>query len=52
MDGTRPGFLLYTGGLDAWVLPERSPTSAPDRARLQAALDRWAGLQSTTITYV
>jgi hypothetical protein len=39
MDATRPGILLYVGGLDEWVLPEPQPTSAAERDRLRAALE-------------
>ena len=52
MDGTQPGILLYTDGLESWVLPAKSATSASDRQRLRAALEQWAKQHRGTVTFV
>ena len=52
MNAVEPGIILYLHGLDEWVLPAPEPTSAADRRRLRAALDRYAGRYRGTVRFV
>lgn len=52
MDGRQPGILLYVDGLDRWVLPARTATSAADRQRLRAALEQWTQQHRGKVTLV